>query len=102
MIRRPPRSTLLPYTTLFRSRTGSGATINNSGTWDAQNDETISNDLGGSQSTFSNSGTVQKSVRINVTQKRMPYSNIGIMDVRSGTLTLNNGGSGGGSVSRLA
>src|SRR2546426_4024377 len=25
MIRRPPRSTLFPYTTLFRSRTGSGA-----------------------------------------------------------------------------
>src|SRR3712207_7896045 len=26
MIRRPPRSTLFPYTTLFRSRTGAGAT----------------------------------------------------------------------------
>src|SRR3712207_8632472 len=25
MIRRPPRSTLFPYTTLFRSRAGSGA-----------------------------------------------------------------------------
>src|SRR2546430_13744216 len=25
MIRRPPRSTLFPYTTLFRSRTGAGA-----------------------------------------------------------------------------
>src|SRR5687768_18441442 len=26
MIRRPPRSTLFPYTTLFRSRTGTGRT----------------------------------------------------------------------------
>src|SRR2546427_9267078 len=27
MIRRPPRSTLFPYTTLFRSRSGDGASV---------------------------------------------------------------------------
>src|SRR5260370_19495887 len=27
MIRRPPRSTLFPYTTLFRSRTGAGVSL---------------------------------------------------------------------------
>src|SRR5258708_18695589 len=43
MIRRPPRSTLFPYTTLFRSRTGVGVggvveriarTCHGSGLWD--------------------------------------------------------------------
>src|SRR2546425_5879093 len=32
MIRRPPRSTLFPYTTLFRSRSGSLTVINGMGT----------------------------------------------------------------------
>src|SRR2546422_7779405 len=32
MIRRPPRSTLFPYTTLFRSRSGCAACWMNSGT----------------------------------------------------------------------
>src|SRR5262250_2165616 len=32
MIRRPPRSTLFPYTTLFRSQTGAGAGVESDGT----------------------------------------------------------------------
>src|SRR3712207_7551907 len=32
MIRRPPRSTLFPYTTLFRSQAASGATVFNAAT----------------------------------------------------------------------
>src|SRR2546421_8832448 len=34
MIRRPPRSTLFPYTTLFRSRGGSASTRSTSSTWE--------------------------------------------------------------------
>src|SRR6266496_5341687 len=33
MIRRPPRSTLFPYTTLFRSRAGSGRRAEGAGPW---------------------------------------------------------------------
>src|SRR2546430_9683535 len=33
MIRRPPRSTLFPYTTLFRSSEGNGVTVSTSQQW---------------------------------------------------------------------
>src|SRR5436190_6320297 len=35
MIRRPPRSTLFPYTTLFRSRGGGGGRARSQGAWPA-------------------------------------------------------------------
>src|SRR3712207_8777249 len=37
MIRRPPRSTLFPYTTLFRSYTGGGCHPGVEGAWSAGN-----------------------------------------------------------------
>src|SRR4029077_14372810 len=56
-------------------RTGSGATIANSGTWDVQNDQTISNALGGTASTFTNTGTFQKTAGIATTTINLAFNN---------------------------
>src|SRR2546429_911556 len=63
MIRRPPRSTLFPYTTLFRS---------------------FYNAFGGAV-VFNNSGTVRKSGGTGTTTIGMTFNNDGALNVQSGT-----------------
>src|SRR2546427_8532754 len=68
MIRRPPRSTLFPYTTLFRS------TLTNNGTLTLNDTGSASNLLLSGNVTLAGSGTVRLSDR---TGKRNFRQNIG-------------------------
>src|SRR3712207_8172374 len=80
MIRRPPRSTLFPYTTLFRSTTGtSSGTTSGTGTNQNQNTGTTNTNAGtgaGTNSTNSSgSGTIdRKSTRLNSSHANISYA----------------------------
>src|SRR2546426_12752828 len=109
MIRRPPRSTLFPYTTLFRSRTisiqaGGNATlngsdfyvldgiVNNAGTFDIQADTNIF--LGDCCQThqFNNTGTLKKSGGSGTSSVNgFSVDNDGTVAALSGTLSLQQG-----------
>ena len=79
-------------------RPGTGAVINNSGTWDCQSDATMSNPYGG-MSAFNNSGTFQKSAGAGTTTVSIPFNNSLTVDVQSGTLNLSGGGTSSGTFS---
>ncbi len=79
-----------------RIRTGSGAILNNTNTWDDQVDSQISNDFGGAASTFTNAGTFRKSGATATTAISITFTNSGTVDVQSGTLNLS------GSLSNLS
>src|SRR5256885_9511766 len=71
MIRRPPRSTLFPYTTLFRSRVVGGGTPNRHAGLRADTDRGESNVDGHSCATAGSSRVLRQIVRIqNLTAKR--------------------------------
>jgi len=77
-------------------RAGSGAVINNSGTWDCQSDiNAISNPFGG-MSAFNNSGTFKKSAGAGATAVSIPFNNSLTVDVQAGTLSLSGGGTSSG------
>src|SRR2546430_6993244 len=73
MIRRPPRSTLFPYTTLFRSRALPGVSVSGGGAIRGSNPS-------GSLDTFANgngrtqNGTDRKSTRLNSSHSQISYA----------------------------
>src|SRR2546426_2220899 len=78
MIRRPPRSTLFPYTTLFRSS--------------IQNDSLFDNSQFGALTQFNNNGTVTKSPGTGITTFSVAFNNGNVVNVQTGTLRLASGG----------
>src|SRR5947208_4901996 len=66
MIRRPPRSTLFPYTTLFRSRTGSPAAVE----FKASRLDTVLED----RNRFQPRGLDRKSTRLNSSHQIISYA----------------------------
>ncbi len=67
------------------------ATINNNtgGLFDIQNDQTMQNSSGG---VFNNYGTFRKTVATATSTISIPFNNSGSVDIRSGTVSLSNGG----------
>src|SRR5262249_10838761 len=74
-----------------------GSTFNNlaGATLDMQNSLDWSNNT--LDSTFTNAGTLKKSVSTATTQLIVAFNNSGVVQVQSGTLTLTNGGRDSGS-----
>src|SRR2546428_3621937 len=64
MIRRPPRSTLFPYTTLFRSDRGFGIAVDSTGSACV---------IGGTRSA-NNAGADRKSTRLNSSHDQISYA----------------------------
>src|SRR3712207_7423915 len=79
MIRRPPRSTLFPYTTLFRSRLSAPFIIDNDSLqgFDLRKDEGVQRGLypgwSGYQQIFSKSTIDRKSTRLNSSHANISY-----------------------------
>src|SRR5258706_2289207 len=98
MIRRPPRSTLFPYTTLFRSN-WSGAIINQTGgLFDIQNDQTMSR-VSGPEFIRDPSSEQHTSELQSLTNLRCRHL-LGTQEVVAGTLSLNAGRAGDGTLQR--
>src|SRR2546427_5835095 len=73
MIRRPPRSTLFPYTTLFRSRADDGRVVE-SGDPDAEG-QTLELPLSAGRTTFGTLFLVdRKSTRLNSSHSQISYA----------------------------
>src|SRR2546428_5878404 len=66
MIRRPPRSTLFPYTTLFRSERALGARL--------ERDATITPSLGDELAHLVNPARDRKSTRLNSSHDQISYA----------------------------
>ena len=77
-------------------RLGGGATIQNDGLWDVQGNAAVSTFPGGG--TFANAGTFRKSAGTGTTSFAVPFDSPGGIDVQSGTLSLNTGGTASGSI----
>ncbi len=80
-------------------RVGSGAIINNAGTWDSQNNHTMSNPFGGT-ATFNNSGTFKKSAgtgNTTIASSLSAFHNTGSVLAQAGTLILQPNGTHTGS-----
>ncbi len=71
----------------------SGGIINNAGIWLAQNDLGVDFGSGG---TFNNSGTFTRNVGAGTYQVAFPFNNTGTVNVDTGTLGLNGGGTSTG------
>src|SRR3712207_6853628 len=81
MIRRPPRSTLFPYTTLFRSDGGSAeleanptAVSGNTGSATAQSSATNTGNTGSATAAATGSPTDRKSTRLNSSHDHISYA----------------------------
>src|SRR3989442_8479010 len=72
MIRRPPRSTLFPYTTLFRSIVGQRRALNNYPT--ARLDLVVNTVKGNCLRRMSTGGADRKSTRLNSSHVRISYA----------------------------
>src|SRR2546430_10967165 len=70
MIRRPPRSTLFPYTTLFRSRPARSVRIGNR--WCAASRRSVSADCASGERVRTNSD--RKSTRLNSSHSQISYA----------------------------
>ncbi len=71
-------------------RLGTGAVVNNGGTWDVQNDSSIQNPFGGS-ATFNNTGTFRKTAGTATTtvfSSVTSFHNTGTVAAQSGTIQL--------------
>ncbi len=82
-------------------RIGTGAIVNNTGTWDCQTDSNIQNPFGGT-ATFNNSGTFKKSAGAGVTtvfSSITGFNNTGTVLAQTGTITLQPNGTHTGSFS---
>src|SRR3712207_7772902 len=73
MIRRPPRSTLFPYTTLFRSRTAIRETVEQ-GNAVAQQASTVAERASGVAMVASNQAKDRKSTRLNSSHANISYA----------------------------
>src|SRR3712207_7829825 len=74
MIRRPPRSTLFPYTTLFRSRTGAPSAVRGGGrSWPARSGGRASRAPAGAGRP-SGVGPDRKSTRLNSSHANISYA----------------------------
>jgi hypothetical protein len=73
---------------------GGNTFIYNFGLWDAQSDQVINNDYGGSGTRFNNAGTLRKSAGTGATSLLggVSISNTGTLDVQSGTIAFQGGG----------
>jgi len=78
-------------------RAGTGTAINNTGTWDTRSDSQIQGVFNGGVGTLTNSGTLLKSAGSGATTVSIPFINSGLVNVQSGTVNFNAGGSGTGS-----
>lgn len=67
---------------------GSGATINNAGTWEHQSDGGINWTGQGSTSNFNNSGTFRRNVGTGAVTLMLPFNNSGTVEVQTGTLQV--------------
>ncbi|MFN7965043.1 MAG: hypothetical protein U0V87_05075 [Acidobacteriota bacterium] len=79
-------------------RIGSGAVVNNTGTWDSQNTNTMSNPFGGT-ATFNNSGVFKKSVgtgNTTIASSLTAFNNSGTVQAQSGTIILQPNGTHSG------
>ncbi|MBZ5640950.1 MAG: hypothetical protein LAO51_19605, partial [Acidobacteriia bacterium] len=76
---------------------GTGAVINNSGTWDCQSDASFTNGFGGA-ATFNNllGATFKKSAGPGTTGVGITFNNSGAVNVQSGTVNFSGGGTGSG------
>src|SRR5688572_31879722 len=84
MIRRPPRSTLFPYTTLFRSAHGENVTVTFDGGAQADYDLVIGADgirstvrqlvFGGPSPRYAGYSTDRKSTRLNSSHSQISYA----------------------------
>src|SRR2546422_4756143 len=78
MIRRPPRSTLFPYTTLFRSRDDAGNPVSQSGVTVTAAIATGGGTLGGTLTAVTTAGGVatldRKSTRLNSSHGYISYA----------------------------
>src|SRR3989442_6024214 len=75
MIRRPPRSTLFPYTTLFRSNSsGSALILVNSSGVDIEDDTFAWNAAGGMEVGQTSMPPDRKSTRLNSSHVRISYA----------------------------
>src|SRR5689334_24808034 len=76
MIRRPPRSTLFPYTTLFRSKLPDGSTANTKAQLDRMEAEIKAGGGGGTEPAEPTKGTIQdrKSTRLNYSHSSISYA----------------------------
>ncbi len=80
-------------------RMGSGAIVNNSGTWDSQNNNGLSNPFGGT-ATFNNPGTFKKSAgtgNTTVASTLTGFNNTGSVLAQTGTMVLQAAGTHTGS-----
>ncbi|HEY8900390.1 MAG TPA: PEP-CTERM sorting domain-containing protein [Chthoniobacterales bacterium] len=75
----------------------SGATINNDGTFDFQADRSMVQN-GQAQSTFNNTGLLTKTAGTGTATVGIAFTNSGVVDVQSGTLTFNGGGTSTGTM----
>src|SRR3712207_7241127 len=83
MIRRPPRSTLFPYTTLFRSRRGFETELGVQARYHPadmskpdqieQLVETAAREFGGGEILVNNAGADRKSTRLNFSPDNIPH-----------------------------
>src|SRR2546429_1875127 len=84
MIRRPPRSTLFPYTTLFRSVTVTAAIATGGGT------------LGGTLTATTNGSGVASFTNLAITgtagDRTLSFTATGLTSATSGTITITAGG----------
>lgn len=79
-------------------RIGSGAIVNNTGTWDSQNTNTMSNPFGGT-ATFNNTGTFKKSAgagNTTVASTLTAFNNTGSVLAQAGTIILQPSGTHAG------
>src|SRR5688572_24431896 len=71
MLRRPPRSTLFPYTTLFRSPSQPPAVLTNGGTGEADG---AARPPAGTAQTLSGAARDRKSTRLNSSHSQISYA----------------------------
>lgn len=80
-------------------RIGTGSIVNNTGTWDSQNTNTMSNPFGGA-ATFNNSGTFKKSAgtgNTTIGSSLTAFNNTGSVQAQAGTIILQPSGTHAGS-----
>jgi len=71
---------------------GIGAVFNNTGLFDAQNDQSFFFNLGGDPSVFNNAGTFKKTVGTGTTTMAIFFNNTGTIDIQTGTVDFTGGG----------
>ena len=75
---------------------GNGGAFINNGTFVAQNNQMIEGNLGGSGNAFYNNGTFTRSTRTGGFTVSVAFDNAGAINVQTGTLSLEGGGTGSG------